>query len=217
MNSYHPHGHPHGHHATSHGPHAYDAYLLGHSFSSGFLQHLEHRYNVHGSVSVSNLLNLDQILPRFHIYGIRGGRATHFTLPDHFIKVKPQIVILDLGSNDIAAGTPPLDVATSIIDLATHLINSLEVKQVTICSIIPRFERVKEGVNFADEMYNCNKYLQNLAEVEERVRYHVHKGFWAVDHREWSRDGIHPNQPQGRGKYRASLRSAVFNAIADIS
>ena len=57
-----------------------------------------------------------------------------------------------------------------------------------------------------------NQYLANLCEVEPPVQFHMHKGFWTTPTEDWSADGIHHNRIQGRTKYEASIRKAIFKS-----
>ncbi len=52
--------------------------------------------------------------------------------------------------------------------------------------------------------------------------YHKHKGFWEIETdgqkvdcpiSMWSKDGIHPNAPWGRDKYKHSLRTAFNKGV----
>ena len=102
-----------------------------------------------------------------------------------------------------------------MVDLANDLlrkINSLE--HITICSAIYREDKFDNNkLKLRDTIKQYNGFLAHLCEVEPRIRYHVHSGYWLHSVSTWSRDGIHPNTILGRKKYKRSLRSAVFKAI----
>lgn len=191
--------------------------ILGHSFVAGLLHHLDHNGQDNGQ-QLAKKLNIDNIVQEIHLHGQRGAliSSPSYTLPHSLLtQVKPDFVILDLGTNDLANGTSPFTVAAQLTDLADKLRSRYHVSQVMICSVINRTSHLRTMTpqQFASAAYQCNGYLRDLADISPHTTYHVHKGFWMDPDQNWSTDGLHPNTPAGRAKYIKSIRRAVFLAL----
>ena len=48
------------------------------------------------------------------------------------------------------------------------------------------------GVNISSQCYDFNKRMKVYCDVETKISYQVHKGFWQDEVDKWSHDGIHP-------------------------
>ena len=171
------------------------------------------------SNTISSQLRLNNFLDSLHLFGKGGAKISNDFDLDYFrdqVKsVRPDFVIIDIGTNDLAAGVQPLSVAVKVVDFANDLLHRISsVKHVRICSAILR-DRVdiSESELFKQKIFSFNNYLLNLCAVS----YHVHKGFWTNSISEWSRDGIHPNNSVGRKNYKQSVRIAVFRSITNIT
>ena len=124
------------------------------------------------------------------------------------------MLILDIGTNDFAAGIPPLIVAVEIIKFLEKVIKSQSNLHVMVCSVIPRSSRLNSSEsNFKSNIVNCNTYLRNMCSVNSSIHYWKHKGFWADPVSYWSRDGIHPYSRIGRKRYCTSIKNAIFKAV----
>lgn len=191
--------------------------LVGHSFVHGLHSHLSPHNQPSTGHSLARALHIHSIVQEFHLHGERGARlcSPTFALPTHLLtRARPDFVILDLGSNDIATGTPPFDVAAKLIQITDILISQYHVRCVVMCSIVNRQSHIAMPADqFATAAYQLNHYLRNFAATNNRAMYHVHKGFWNCPISSWSRDGIHPNTSAGRKKYLKSIRRAIFTAL----
>ena len=124
------------------------------------------------------------------------------------------IMIMDIGTNDLAAGIPPLIVAVEIIKFFEKVLKSQSNLHVMVCSVIPRSSRLNSSEsNFKLNIVNCNTYLRNMCSVNSSIHYWKHKGFWADPVSYWSRDGIHPNSRIGRKRYCTSIKNGIFMAV----
>lgn len=195
--------------------------LIGHSFVHGLMAHLKIDNHTTGR-AIAKEMNLSRIIQSLHMHGERGAKvcpqAAHsqqYSLPHSLLRrAKPDFVIIDLGTNDLACNIPPFEIATKLFQLATDLITQYHVTAVVICSIINRERHISmTPPEFATAAFQLNNYLKHLAETEPRVMYHPHKGFWDSPVTTWSRDGIHPNATLGRKRYVKSIRKAVFAAL----
>ena len=112
--------------------------VLGHSFIQGTYQHLLGPNQQLTSSSLARKLNLEKLLGRVFMSGQHGAKAcktaqNYFTLPSSLLnRVQPRYAILELSTNDLAGGADPLQVATSIIDIANNLVSDYGVQQVTV-------------------------------------------------------------------------------------
>ena len=194
--------------------------LLGHSFVHSLHSHLTPTTSTRNpsGFTIAKRLRIHEIVDEFHMQGERGSRicSSSFTLPHRLLqRLRPDFVILDFGTNDLASGTPPFEVAAKLVHLADRLRSQYHVDSVVICSVINRERHIRHlsPSQFAAAAYQVNNYLKNFVEAEPRTQYHSHKGFWTTPITQWSRDGIHPNSQHGRKLYIRSIRKAVFLAL----
>jgi lysophospholipase L1-like esterase len=148
--------------------------------------------------------------------------VTHpnFSLPHGDLqRYSPDFVILEFGTNDIVNGADPLNIATTIIDIANNLINQYGVHQVFVCSILYRSHKLHgmDPLHFKSQAIKVNSYLRNMCADERYLAFHNHRGFWEAPIHVWSRDGVHPNTTQGRKKYLGSIRQAIFLAAGRLA
>ena len=190
--------------------------VLGHSFVSGLLHHLSAGGGSNPSpTQIAKQLKLDKLISEFHLIGERGAKIlnSNFALPPlHFIQ--PDIIILQYGSNDLAAGSPPLSVATRIVDIAHLLLRKYpSIKAVVVLSILPRTNIIQLN----DNIFKCNGFLDNYCEVESKIHYKALQGFWDKPISAWSRDSIHPNSRHGRTTYKNNLRRVIFATLPKLN
>jgi hypothetical protein len=91
-------------------------------------------------------------------------------------------------------------------------------------SIVPRAGGLANlsYARFRELMSHVEEDLKKMIGAEEYIFFHKHKGFFESENNgikseleisSWSKDGIHPNLPEGRRKYKKSLRNAIFRAL----
>ena len=189
--------------------------ILGHSFVSGYKDHLKF-HSHHGQHlsphEIATHFRVSNIVNEVHLCGINGAKVCEgtFISNDFLERIQPEVCILDIGSNDLAAGTPPLTVADRLVDIATRLISRHHVKVVIVCSVLYRTARVPS--QFHELVHSYNKILSHFTVPDSNIVYWTYYGFWDTTVSQWSRDGIHPNTQTGRKKYAQSLRQAMFQA-----
>jgi hypothetical protein len=191
--------------------------VLGHSFVKSFHHHIANKIGSFSPHRLAEHLQVHHLVKDLHFAGYGGACAMSDPLPFSSRKIRsirPDFIVLDLGSNDLASGTPPLDLAVRIVDIAKFLVEHYHVRHVAICSLVNRTAGLSISEHeFQARAFSCNKYLMDLCEDEPRVHYFVHKGFWQYPVDQWSDDGIHPRTRTGRKKYMASIRKAVFKTL----
>ncbi len=115
------------------------------------------------------------------------------------INLKPKVVVILAGTNDIAGNTGPStlemieDNIASMVDIAKT--NNIKV---VLCSVLPVYDYPwKPGLNPAEKIVKLNKWIKDYAEMN---------GIFYVDYftpmadeqnglkKEYSEDGVHPNQ-----------------------
>ena len=190
--------------------------LLGHSFVSG----LHHHMSVDHPLSpqeVSHHLKLNHLVKNFHLIGKRGSQIMNssFSLPHELLTdIQPALLFLQYGSNDLAAGREPLEVATKVVDISRELLQfHSSIKKVAILSALPR----GHSAWLNDSIQRYNGYIKNYCEIEDQIFYKTLQGFWTSDICTWSRDTIHPNTVLGRKKYKNALRRVTFAMLPRLS
>lgn len=189
--------------------------VVGHSFVSGLKHHLQNMYS--DPITPRQLaweLKVSQLVQSVHLLGSNGKLICDSDSPisrGTLHEIQPDLCILDIGSNDLAQGKQPLEVAVKVVELARTFVTDFKVKHVFVCGALNRDD--VRLPNFKGIVTLYNKFLIDLCEVEPDVAYWVHKGFWSVPVSSWSRDGTHPNTELGRKKYKTSLKCAVFRSL----
>jgi len=200
--------------------------MTGHSFVSGLRDHFRSRYentllnDIPLEGFVASQLRIDHHVQEVHLLGQSGAVASDFLLPHNF--VTPDIVLIELGTNDIAQGMGGTEAADIIFELSQNL--SLSYKCVVIVlSVLPRVSSLGCEVSVFDrERSVLETALKGKVSGCKEIKYFKHKGFWAreiqgqkfpIDIWEWSRDGVHPNSVLGRHKYKVSVWAAILEAL----
>ena len=142
--------------------------LLGHSFVSG----LHHHMSVDHPLSpqeVSHHLKLNHLVKIFHLIGKRGSQIMNssFSLPHELLTdIQPALLFLQYGSNDLAAGREPLEVATKVVDISRELLQfHSSIKKVAILSALPR----GHSAWLNDSIQRYNGYIKNYCEIEDQI------------------------------------------------
>ena len=132
------------------------------------------------------------LVTEFHLIGKRGAMilSPDFTLPlPSLTNIKPTIVMIQYGSNDLARGKDPLSVASKVIDLCHEILHSVNACQkVVVLSAIPRINRSdpSSSESLTKSIYNYNGYLKHFCEVEPNINYKAIQGFWTDPISTWS-------------------------------
>ena len=115
------------------------------------------------------------------------------------IKLKPKVVVILAGTNDIAGNTGPSTlemIEDNIISMA-QLAKANDIK-VILCSVLPVYDYPwKTGLEPAEKIIALNKLIKNYAAKSEMIYLDFFSAM--VDERnglksEYSKDGVHPNE-----------------------
>ena len=178
--------------------------ILGHSFIRRLNQFIEQN-----SHTLQKTLGIAEPIT-VHWHGV-GGRTVRKTVQyDLHIaeSFAPDIVILELGTNDLSSRHPLL-VGSDIEELVRLLHTTYRVKVICVCQTIRR-EAATEAFNEGVGM--LTKYLRVVLEPIPYAFFWGHRGFWNPKSNIYSRDGVHLNN-NGQFKLYRSLRGAVLKSI----
>lgn len=115
------------------------------------------------------------------------------------IALKPDVVVLLAGINDIAGNTGPSTIemiADNIFSMA-ELAQANQIKMI-LCSVLPAFDFPwATGLQPAEKVVNLNKIIQKYADANEMLYLDYYSAM--VDERNglkviYSEDGVHPNK-----------------------
>jgi lysophospholipase L1-like esterase len=129
------------------------------------------------------------------------------------IELKPEMVIILAGTNDIAGNTGP----TSLEIILGNLISMCELAKVNkikpvLCSILPAFDYPwRKGINPAEKIETLNTKILQYASANDIIYVDYYsamaddqKGLQSI----YSNDGVHPNQ-DGYFIMKSILESAI--------
>ena len=125
-------------------------------------------------------------------------------------RLQPQIVILDIGSNDLSPPRPEV-VGSNIETLIQRLHAECQVETV-VCQTINRAAGLRDPPSFNDRVALLNQYLSVVLETLPFAVFWRHKGLRQPTVRILCRDGVHLNAKGQYALYR-SYRGAILSAI----
>jgi lysophospholipase L1-like esterase len=202
--------------------------ILGHSFVAGLDQHYRAKFSGHPDAyeaHIANDLHVSNHIRRVFLLGVSGASIPSYEVPIFTMsQIRPSIILIDLGSNDLLRNFDNTFLAGTLFQIAQFCKEAFQAP-VGICSVLPRTGHLGDCTpeRFECAMTIFNNLLRSMADQDSRIFYHSHIGFWETQDRqghktklpvsEWSLDGIHPNHPNGRKKYKNSLRNALCKAL----
>ena len=140
-----------------------DVLIVGHSFVRRFELFLSEGIDT----KVRQNLNLS-CSAQITFLGV-GGRTVHklskFDL--HFVRcLQPQIVILEIGSNDLSPpDARPKVVGSKIETLVQHLHAECQLETIVVCQTINRAAGLRDPPSFNDRVALLNQYLSVVLET----------------------------------------------------
>ena len=189
--------------------------IMGHSFVHRF-----HRSLAKGSERRVRLdLNLSS-LAYINYYGVGGRTVDKLSKYDLSVvgRLKPEIVILELGSNDLSPGEArPERVGSEIESLVQLLHAQYGVKFIVVCQTINnRALCPRSTPSYNDLVALLNRYLSVVLETLPFATFWCHKGLRKPNVPILCKDGIHLNHKGQYALYR-SYRGAILCALRSIS
>lgn len=132
------------------------------------------------------------------------------------VNLKPKVVIILAGTNDIAGNTGP----STLEMIEDNIVSMVEIAaanniKVILCSVLPVYDYPwKPGLNPAQKIVALNKWIKNYANKNEIIYVNYFSSM--ADERnglkgEYSDDGVHPNL----AGYKA-MEPLIEKAISDV-
>ena len=185
--------------------------VLGHSFVRR-LQEFAAQTRSGGTYDLN--LELSRVCSVF-FHGI-GGRTVDKTIKYDLAKIRstaPNIVILELGSNDLCdKDSDPESIALSIVALAELLRTDLKLRFVVVCEVIARLKEPFCGYN--QKAAQTNGHLRESLRETPATKCWQHRGLIQPSHNAvYAPDGIHLNSMGNKALYR-SYRGAILWALS---
>lgn len=178
--------------------------VLGHSFVRRLRDDLKSNFDprADGTFKLSNDT-------RVHMHGVGGRTVRKLRQYDLGVvtSVAPDVVILDIGTNDLSANRPEV-VGSEIEDLVCLLLDSYLVRVVAVCEVIPR----AQAPVFNEAATVLNQYLRGVLEPFANAFLWEHRGFSNPSVDPYLPDGVHLNSSGQYCLYR-SYRGAMLKAL----
>jgi lysophospholipase L1-like esterase len=135
------------------------------------------------------------------------------------VNLKPKVVVILAGTNDIAENTGPstLEMIEDNIASMVEIANANNIK-VVLCSVLPAYDYPwKPGLNPSEKIVNLNKWIKDYATKSEII--YVDFFTPMADElnglkKEFSEDGVHPNQ-RGYKVMNPLIDKAIADALAN--
>ena len=138
---------------------------------------------------------------------------------------EPHLVILDIGTNDLALPLfNPEKLASAIAELAHTLLTVYNVRHIVVLQILHRFRSLRPNrrriniENFNNDVDTCNQLLSEKLSRFSTCQLWWHKGLWGENQRSMiDADGVHLSKPRGHRKYFYNLRAIVVSYLKSCS
>ena len=181
--------------------------ILGHSFVRRLSSFLSNSASYSSDLALADLANVS-------LFGVGGrtvAKVEKFDL-DHVRISKPDIVILELGTNDLTC-LPPESVGSALKELVHTLKHNCGVRVVGVCQVIKRSSSPPKMRDFNSRVLKLHKYLKVVLEPVPFCFYWRHIGFWNPSSDIYLKDGVHLNT-LGLMKLYRSYRGAVLKSLS---
>ena len=157
-------------------------------------------------------------LPGANVQSLRDSRLTDVK------DFEPDIVILQIGTNDLADPKCTHDMLVSAIkDLLDTLLYTYNVRYVAVLQILHRFPSTVptkykvDIVSFNEKVDLSNDLLSKELLLIDHCRFWRHNGFWGEQQSQTiAPDGVHLSNPFGQKRYFYSLRAVIVSIIKEL-
>ena len=149
----------------------------------------------------------ERIIVRWHgIGGTTEAKVLEYNL--HVMEsFKPQIVILELGTNDLSH-LEPTTVGSSLEDLTQALYSRFAVQRVVVCQTLFR----DKNPDFNEQVTLLNKYSAVVISSLPYAYFWKHRSLWNSSKTLYLKDGVHLSA-FGQVKLYRSIRGAVVHSL----
>lgn len=183
--------------------------ILGHSFVKRLLSDIREGFN--SEVSLSFGLSGTASVRLSGVGGRTVAKLTRFDL-DIISYYQPEIVILEIGTNDLSCIAPEV-VGSEIDEFVQLLLGRYSVRVVGWCCVIPRAISFSGYEAFNQKASILNNYLKVVLDPYTGVFVWDHRIFNHPAKNFYSRDGVHLNNSGQYHLYR-SYRGAILKALS---
>ena len=183
--------------------------IIGHSFVHRLEAFVQKKRHKHAFTSLSDIAYI-------HFHGVGGRTIEKFRKFDLEVvrQIAPQIIILELGSNDLVKLAPET-VGSELENLVRDLHDIHSVEVVVVGQVLRR--RTRDSVQFNYKVGQLHQYLKVVLEHLPFCYYWRHRGFsWNCKRDLYLPDGVHLNN-LGYYKCTRSIRGAVLKAVKEVS
>jgi lysophospholipase L1-like esterase len=202
--------------------------VIGHSFVRRYRQYLERQISNDRSVySDAYDFSAKLGIPRESVTIIGRSGLLCDSQGASFIKtcvrrVSPKLVILEIGTNDLADYFPFTNaelsdhVAQRVKQLCYYLCRRLHVSTVVLCKVVNR-SKLRGGIteeDFKERRHAYNQHLLQHARAHKSVYVFQHDRSTLVNLKGLSEDHIHVTSTRGLDLYHFSIRRAIVRGLA---
>ena len=183
--------------------------VVGHSFVRRFKDRLDQERR-----SYKQQLEVSHCVDSITMYGKGGAFADQIL--SNFEPVSTDILILDLGTNDLCGSLDGKTLATKVCAyIEDYLRKFPNLQRVFIFEIVERdrTRNVPKG-KFDYERGIYNRKIQDAANFNSKIYFCKHTGL--SDIKKWSNDGIHPNTRFGTTQYLKNVKNTILTAVDSI-
>jgi hypothetical protein len=182
--------------------------IIGHSYVTHMIKDMKEVYNKIGSTPQDQLaLRGTQLYPS--LFGMSGGKISDIPILAHVAKsVNPHILIVEIAQNDLCrVNSDPEVIADSLISQIENAVKLMpRIEVIAYCQVIMkteiRYGKPLDMLNDDLECFNIHMLKKTRGDLKN-LRWRHMGMFDPEEPITW--DGTHPNTPQGKAKYWASI------------
>lgn len=185
------------------------AVIMGHSFINHMARFIQ--------ASVDPTINTDFNLSRSAVNVIRSGRSgctINKFRKTEFVKLRyyrPDILYLELGTNDLSSGRTAEDIAADMVNLIQDIKRTFNPRHIVLGQVIFR----DGNPDFNGKVNEYNALIKELLSAIPYATFWVHKRLWNSTYPLLKADGVHPNQ-RGLLRLYKSIRGAIWSQVTKI-
>ena len=185
--------------------------VLGHSFVKRLKRDIDTGFDVraHSHFDLENSA-------RVFLHGVGGRKVSALKHHDvHAItRISPDILVLEIGTNDLSAGIRPEVLGSAIDDLIVYINSSFAVRIIAVCMVIPRRECNSDSpaAQFNHQARIFNQYISAVVNAHPWAFTWEHRDLSSLSRSCLLPDGVHLNKASQYSLYR-SYRGAILQGL----
>lgn len=183
------------------------ALLLGHSFVRRMTEFIDRNQKDGTYTCTFNLGSTCTV----KMIGI-GGRTVDKLIKNDLQDIRdtaPNVVIMDIGSNDLCdKQSDPDTVALAIIVLVELLIKDLKLRCLVLCQVLPR--KKQPFMEYNERVWKLNGLLKEAVKGIQGAKFWIHRGLCKPSQNIFTRDGVHLNDEGHQALYRGVTEQPFY-------